>query len=157
MAVGFTEALPPAPGEAISELEARLGVSLPDDYRSFLREQNGGYLDDNFLPPEGDASARYLYSAGPNDHEHIDDLESAFHYLYLPDVDAEYRLRTGMLPVGEDEGGNRVCLKVAGEDYGSVWFWTHDATLDEDPFERLADSFSEFLEALRPIEELDLG
>jgi hypothetical protein len=73
------------------------------------------------------------------------------------DIDLDYRLRTGFLPIGEDEGGNRVCLKVAGEDYGAVWFWTHDAALDEDPFERLSDSFSDFFEALRPIEELDLG
>jgi len=37
-----------------------------------------------------------------------------------------------------------------------VWFWTHDAAVDEDPFERLTDSFSEFFASLRPIEELDL-
>jgi hypothetical protein len=154
--VGFTEAMPPASGE-LAELEARLGVTLPDDYRNFLQEQNGGYLDENFLPPEANASVRYLYSAGPNDHEHIDDLESAFHSFYLPDVDLEYRLRTGMLPIGEDEGGNRICLRVSGEDRGSVWFWAHDAALGEDPFERLADGFGEFFEALRPIEELDLG
>jgi hypothetical protein len=34
-----------------------------------------------------------------------------------------------------------VCLKVLGEDRGSVWFWTHDAFANTDPFKRLADSF----------------
>jgi hypothetical protein len=156
MAVGFTQELPPASEDALAEFEARLGVSLPNGYRAFLRERNGGYLEDNFLPPDADASARYLYSAGPNQHEHIGDLESALHSLYLPDVDVDYRLRTGMLPIGEDDGGNQVCLKVAGEDRGSVWFWTHDAFANIDPFERVADSFEEFFERLRPIDELDL-
>lgn len=67
-----------------------------------------------------------------------------------PEIDPEY------LPIGEDDSGNVVCLKVRGDDRGAVYFWTHDAFEGTDPFKRLADSFDEFFEALRPIEELDL-
>lgn len=155
MAVDFTEPLPPASDDAIEEVEHSLGLSLPADYRGFLAEHNGGYMEENFLPP-GDASVRYFYSAGLNDSKYIDDLVSALHRLYLPDVDLSYQLRTGFLPVGEDEGGNLVCLKAVGEDSGSVWLWSHDAALDEDPFERLSESFGEFFSSLRPISALDL-
>jgi cell wall assembly regulator SMI1 len=156
VAVDFAQAQPPASPEQLAELEAALGAQLPEDFKQLLLERNGGWLNTNFLP-SGNASLRCVYSAGPNEDEHLDDLHRAFHRLYLPYVDVEYRLRTGMLPVGEDEGGNLICLRVAGEAAGSVWFWEHDAALDEDPFQRLADSWSEFFEALRPIEEMDLG
>jgi hypothetical protein len=150
--VRFTASRPPAAPEAIAELEASLGVELPEDYKSLLKERNGGWLEPNSFPSELGASLRCLFSAGPNDDEDLDDLLQAFHELYLPYIDVEYRLRTGMLPIGEDEGGNRVCVRVAGEDYGSVWFWQHDALLDEDPFTRLSDGFGDFFEALQPRE-----
>jgi hypothetical protein len=148
MAVGFTAELPPASEEALVELEVRLGVELPDDYRRFLARTGGGELDGNFLPPEADASARYLYSPAPNDDDDIYDLLSAARFY--AEIGRAY------LPIGEDDGGNVVCLKVAGQDRGSVWFWTHDAFANTDPFKRLADSFDDFFDRLRPIDELEL-
>jgi hypothetical protein len=155
VAVGFDQAFPPASPEEIERVESELEVELPDDYREFLQRQNGGDLEENFLPPEADASARYLYSAGPNDDDDIDDLVSAATF-YSPDSPADPEIDPDYLPIGEDDGGNVVCLKVRGDDRGAVYFWTHDALEGTDPFDRLADSFDEFFEALRPIEELDL-
>jgi SMI1-KNR4 cell-wall len=149
MAVGFERAFRRASPEQIESVEAELGVELPGDYRRFLERPGGGYLEANFLPPEADASVRYLYSAGPNDDDDIFDLVSAA--AFYREIGRDY------LPIGEDDGGNLVCLKVAGQDRGSVWFWTHDAFANTDPFTRLADSFEEFFERLRPIAELDLG
>jgi hypothetical protein len=148
MAVGFERALPGASPEQIEWVEAELGVELPDDYRRFLARTGGGYLETNFLPPEADASARYLYSPGPNDDEHIFDLVSAA--AFYTEIGRDY------LPIGEDEGDNVICLKVRGEDRGAAYIWAHDAFANIDPFERLADSFEEFFERLRPIDELDL-
>jgi cell wall assembly regulator SMI1 len=144
MAVGFERAFPGASTEQIESVEAELGLELPEGYRRFLARHDGGHLEGNFLPPEADASARYLYSAGPNDDEDILDLVSA------ATVHPDY------LAVGEDDGGNVICLKVRGEDCGAAYFWTHDAFANTDPFTRLAGSFEEFFERLRPIDELDL-
>ena len=35
---------PPAPVDQVAALEHELGVNLPDDYRRFLIECNGGYV-----------------------------------------------------------------------------------------------------------------
>jgi cell wall assembly regulator SMI1 len=149
MAVGFERAFRGASPEQVESVEAELGVELPGDYRRFVERTGGGYLEANFLPPEADASARYLYSPTPNDDDDdIYDLVSAARFY------AE--IGRDFLPIGEDDGGNLVCLKLAGQDRGSVWFWTHDAFANTDPFKRLADSFEEFFERLRPIAELEL-
>ena len=149
MAVGFERAFQGASPEQIESVEAELDVQLPDDYRRFLARTSGGYLEANFLPPEANASVRYLYSAGPNDDEHIFDLVSAA--AFYTQIDRDY------LPIGEDEGDNLICLKVHGKDRGAAYLWAHDAFANTDPFERLTDSFEEFFERLRPIDELDLG
>jgi hypothetical protein len=155
MAVGFERAFPGASPEQIESVEAELGVELPGDYRRFLARTGGGYLEANFLPPEADASVRYLYSAGPNDDDHIFDLVTAARF-YAPDSPSDPEIDPDYLPIGEDDGDNVICLKVRGGDRGAVYFWTHDAFANVDPFERLADSFEEFFERLRPIDELDL-
>jgi cell wall assembly regulator SMI1 len=156
MAVGFENAFPAASPDEIEKVESELGVELPDDYRSFLQRTNGGDLEDNFLPPEADAGARYLYSAGPNDDDDIFDLVTAATF-YSPQSPSDAEIDPDYLPIGEDDGGNVICLKVRGDDRGATYFWAHDAFANTDPFKRLADSFGDFFEALRPIEELDLG
>ncbi len=147
MPVGFTEALPPADAEAVKRTEAALGVEIPREYVAFLGEQNGGYLDENVLPPGDDASVEYLYSAGPNDDPYVSSLEEQAR-SYSPETDP--RIRTGFLPIGEDGGGNIICLRAAGEDYSAVYFWTHDAAENDDAYERIADSWTDFWDALRP-------
>jgi SMI1 / KNR4 family (SUKH-1) len=154
--VGFDNAFPGAAPEQIERVEATLGVDLPHDYRRFLERHDGGDLEENFLPPEGDASARYLYSASPNGDDDIFDLVSAATF-YSPRSPADPEIDPDYLPIGEDDGGNVVCLKVRGDDRGAVYLWTHDAFEGTNPFKRLADSFDEFFAALRPIDELDRG
>jgi hypothetical protein len=154
MAVGVIEVLPPAEPTAIEEVESRLGVKLPEGYVSFLRKQNGSYLEENFLP-DTEASVRYLYSAGSNDHEHIDDLVSIARQ-YSPEGEADDVIARDFLPIGEDEGGNLICLKIGGDDRGGVYFWDHEVLPEDEAYSRLADTFAEFLERLRPRSELDI-
>jgi len=154
LAVGFERALPPAPPGTIEMVEARLETKLPNAYKEFLRRQNGGYLEPNFFSEA--VGVDYLFSAGPNDDEYIDDLESIAE-LFSSEGEADDVLRPGFLVIGEDGTGNRLCLKVSGEDYGAVYFWDHEVADSPEAYTRLTQSFSEFFEALRPEEELDLN
>lgn len=154
MAVGFSRSQGPAHPGAIEQVESRLGIELPQDYRRFLQTTNGGVPKSNFLPPEANASARYLYSAGPNDDEYLEDLESIAH-LYSADGEVDDETLPGFLPIGEDDGSNLVCLKVTGEDYGAVYFWSHEMSEPEQAYTRIADSFEEFFDRLRPDSEMD--
>ncbi len=147
MPVGFTRALPPADAEAVKRTEAALGVEIPREYVAFLGEQNGGYLDENVLAPGDDVSVEYLYSAGPNDDPYVSSLEEQAR-LYSPETDP--RIRTGFLPIGENGLGDIICLRVAGEDCGAVYLWAHDAAENDDAYERVADSWTDFWDALRP-------
>jgi len=45
----------PLPSEAqVAELEQRIGVRLPDEYRSFILEFNGGYFKCPEITPVGE-------------------------------------------------------------------------------------------------------
>ena len=156
MAVAFDEPAPPASAEAIEHVERRLDVVLPEDYKRFLRRQNGGYLEPNAHEQGGGVSVRYLYGAGPTGDEHLDDLESVAR-LYSPEGEADDELAPGFLPIGEDDGGNLICLKVAGEDYGAVYFWEHEVLPEGDAYARIADSFEAFFDGLRPAGEFGPG
>jgi cell wall assembly regulator SMI1 len=147
MTIAFDEPVPPASPDAIRQAESRLGVTLPDDYKAFLREQNGGEPEMNFLEGGDDiggAHVRYFLSAGPNEVEDVDDLESTASAYWGP----EHQLDPGVLPIGEDAFGNLICLKVSGEDYGAVYIWDHEKGGAE-AYTRATGSFNEFFERLR--------
>jgi len=156
MAVGWDRPAPPAEEAAIARVERELGIELPADYREFLGKQNGGEPESNFFPAgDGFGHVRYLYSAGPTEVEDIDDLEEAARAYWPPSRPGD-PIDPSFLPIGEEDVGNVICLKVRGEDYGAVYFWDHELAVSVGPYTRLADSFSEYFEGLRPEEELEV-
>ena len=150
MTIAFDEPAPPASPDAIRQAESRLGVTLPDDYKSFLQQQNGGEPEGNFLEGGDDiggAHVRYFLSAGPNGIEGLEDLESV-RWEYSPDGNADYVLDPSVLPIAQDAFGNLICLKVSGEDYGAVYIWDHEK-VGAEAYTRVTGSFNEFFERLR--------
>ena len=159
MTIAFDEPAPPASPDAIRQAESRLGVTLPDDYKAFLRQQNGGKPELNFLEGGDDiggAHVRYFLSAGPNEIEGVRDFEFVA-WRFSPEGDADHVLDPRVLPIGEDAFGNLICLVVSGEDYGAVYIWDHEEADDDEAYTLVTDSFREFFERLRPEEELDLS
>ena len=152
MAVGWDRPGPPADEAAIARVERELGFDLPADYREFLERQNGGKPELNFYDRQ--VTVRYFYSAGPTDDEYVDDLETAARNYWPPSRPGD-PIDPSFLPIGENVFGNVICLKVRGEDYGAVYFWDHELAVSVGPYTRVTDSFSEFFESLRPIEELE--
>lgn len=147
MQVAFEEAAPPAEPEAIHDIEERLGVTLPEDYRGFLEAQNGGYLEPNTV--DG-ATVRQLFSAGPTPVEMLRDIETVLEwYAPEPGLDEEGPPE-GFLPIGADDFGNLVCLNVDAGDRGAVYHWRHEVANESESLQRLADSFTGFLQGLRP-------
>jgi cell wall assembly regulator SMI1 len=146
--VPFEEAAPPASDAAIEELESRIGAELPSEYKDFLRRQNGGYLQPNsYADDDVGASVRQLYSAGSTPVGELDDVAEVAE-MYSPEGDADDELRPGFLPVGEDDGGNLICLVLGGDGGGAVYFWEHEIQPQDVAYTRLANTFSEFLDRL---------
>ena len=137
----------------IISFEARLGHSLPDDYRQFLLDINGGRPADSHCDFEHGV-INSLFS--------LDDAESESRDLatranrarpHLPGPD--------LLFVGHDDGGSRILLALAGRHRGEVWLMLHDerphdanprvAWSDRRDMRRLADSFKQFMDTLKPL------
>ncbi len=111
--------------EQIAGFEAQLKVRLPTQYRQFLLETNGGVPNHPtivWLHPSGQESGTTLatfFSLGGKE-----DLRLAWQNcrLVIPD---------DWLAIAEDIAGNLLCLQVAGQNHGSVFFWDHELSSDE--------------------------
>ena len=114
----------PTPGD-FERIETAIGASLPEDYRYFVGLYGGGmFLHEDFSIeasinepcPWGDSvSPEGLYSPCKG----RDSIEEAL-------LTYRGRIPAGVIPIAPDAGGNEVCLDVAGEFPGSVWFWDHE-------------------------------
>lgn len=134
----------------VSKLEDALGTHLPGDYRDFLSKYNGGYPEPNVSQtgPPGVVGVHVFY--GILDGERVgEDL------LYQRNLLVD-RVPANILPIGADDFGNKICLSLRPESYGSIFFWDHELEADEgEPatFEnmiRVGGSFYDFLQGLKP-------
>ena len=137
--------------EKLFEFEQKHQLKLPDDYRSFLLEYNGGRPNPeiiDFIQYGRNQSDIVNYLCGIHSGEYWASLE--WHMETLDD-----RISEGFVPFGYDPGGNVYLLGVIDEFLGKVYFWDHEnepMAYDKKPgFENIsiiADSFSEFLNKL---------
>lgn len=152
---------PPAPAKELAAFERTVGHPLPEDYRSFLRNCNGGYL-----------GGRYWYRGrNPEGREvevgvhHIGGFRSES-YFSLPDIRRAYagRIPDALVWIHDDPFGNAICLGIAGEYHGRVYFWDHENEPDDDwdgsvesagNLTLIADSFTEYVAGLEELDAAD--
>lgn len=120
---------PPAPEQELGAFEQAIGQRLPEDYRAFLVNCNGGYV-----------GGRYWYvGRNPAGQE----VEAGVHHLggfrseYPFSLTQRRRVYTGRIPdaliwIHDDPFGNAICLGVADGYRGRVYFWDHESEPDED-------------------------
>lgn len=146
MHITFLKSNPTTDEESVKAFEEMIGFRLPADYRSFLLTTNGGQKPnpEGFKTETGERSMlSYLYPVGDGRGY---DLQA--HFLHM-----RSELPNGVIRIGEDIGGNPICLVVTGEDKGAVLFMDHEVEtgLHENGWDNLyfcARSFTEFLESL---------
>jgi cell wall assembly regulator SMI1 len=158
--IAMTEMGPRVTPDDVRRYERELGQELPEDYRQFLVDVNGGQpaLECSVFQLRKDRSIlNNLLSL--NDPDEGNDLAtvqrlSAYSGNELP-KDA--------LTIGYDAGGSRILLILAGPHRGQVWFLDignlrpTGSNLRVEWFDRrdawkLADSFAEFMASLKPLE-----
>ena len=129
--------------EALERFEKSLGCSLPEDYRSFLIEHNGGTPSKYLVcwPGSSEPSEVWNDSLGLHDGPTYSRLDFVFEGIkeYLPN---------GVIPFASDPGGNYFCIGVAGEYAGKVYFWDHERSDDDENISLLSESFAEFAAGL---------
>lgn len=132
--------------EAIRSLESELGHSLPESYRQFLMELNGGRPAPSAFwfqtaSGESDSMVDWFYTLAPDDDYNLRDNLNIF----------RDRIPAGLIPIACDPFGNQILLGVTNR-HGAVFFWDHELESGGDPtwdnVLSVASSFSEFLEML---------
>ncbi len=104
-------------------LEEQFGF-LPDDYKVFLRNINGGSLIKDSLIVNSifyDVSQLYGFT---NNENKWSDLG-----YYLNQYDLMSRFPKGTMPIGDNHGGNYYLLNLNnGDNYGAIYYWNHEDT-----------------------------
>lgn len=127
--------------ERLGEFEAKYSLKLPDDYRTFLLDHNGGKPKPNINKnPETDI--QWIYG-----------IHHAEYWASLEEHIATYenRIPSKTVPIANDSLGNLFLLSLREETYGEIWFWDHENESDTsgkeyyDNIEVSASSFKDFL------------
>ena len=133
----------------ISDFETRIGVPLPEPYRRFLMDFNGGTPVPNTVDieglPETPTDVQIFFGIGRS-------VQSSCLEWNLTML-AE-RLKEDLLPIACDSGGSVFCLCLRGRDPGKVLYCDlQSAFADLDAHLKLysvAPVFEAFLDKLRP-------
>ncbi len=139
--------LPPAPASELAAFEASIGARLPDDYRTFLINCNGGYVGGRYW---FEGPTRDGRSGGPGVH-HVGGLRADENFSLVWALDCyRGRIPASFIPIIDDPFGNEICLGIAGAHRGRVYFWDHETAGSPD---LLADSFTAFVAGLRELKD----
>ncbi|WEZ03244.1 SMI1/KNR4 family protein [Bacillus subtilis] len=146
--------------EQLKEIEMNIGKQLPSDYKDFLKEYGGCYLESKKTSDEIEYDVCYkLIEKDPwmgkgddtqllegfyglaNDH---DSLQKAI------DTYSD-RFPRNIIPIASSAGGNEICMDI---DNGKILFWDHELSHPDKDFFLIANSFEEFVFSLvdEPIE-----
>lgn len=148
--VRITDACTPVTESDIQAFETHLNARLPEEYRQFLMQHNGGKPEPRCFPVDIDGF--------PNE-------DCITYFLCLSDTEQDslsktlkiYRNRipANLLPIALPVAVDLVCLSISGDDYGTVYFWDHNWEVTEyEPdytnVHFVAHSFNELLNNLYP-------
>ena len=123
--VSINGVLGPLSPQKISEFEKSFGINLPNDYKIFLEEYNGGKPTPNsfYFDDGNDASCidKYLSITEDDENKGICEYVSAY----------EGRIPEGFLIIAHDPGGNLILLGVTNGKKGG-YFWDHEIEAEDD-------------------------
>lgn len=109
--------------EQIKQFESDHDVILPEKYKHFLLQWNGGYSEPSVFKisdEQGASVLNVLNGIG----DMYDNLEKVLD-IY------EGRLPAGFIPIGDDPGGNVICVGTKEPYYEKIYFWDHEQESDE--------------------------
>ena len=137
----------------IQEFEEEYNVKVPEDFASFLLVTNGGYTKQFLCTPdfeevdnEGNA---FMQSANPDQFYSLEEIKEE----YLMNEDDPV-FESKYIPIALTGSGSYILLD-ARDNVGEIYFANHELYDDNDMYiiTKLADSFSDFADELKPFEE----
>jgi hypothetical protein len=137
----------------INQFEERLGTSIPLSYRDFLLNHNGGKPDLSEFSILSCAKGSANEGSVVKCFLGINMAEETFNLDYVLDTFRD-RLPSDIFPIARDPGGNLICIATEGANLGKIYFWDHEAEVEEgdtpnyDNISLIADNFQEFMAKL---------
>lgn len=140
----------------IKKLQLLTKIEFPGDYIEFLVQHNGGIPEPNFFEiPNQDGDGSYVdlfFGIGVPSYANLEYILETY----------KGRLPKEFIPIGEDPGGNLICIGTQAPYIGSIYFWDHHDELDEKGLSKmdmsnmywLADNLFEFTDNLQEPEDL---
>lgn len=131
----------------VIHFEKSIGSPLPETYRRFLLENNGGRTTPDTVYVEG-------LPGSPTDIKVLFSIGSAVETndLLWNRETFTGRIPGRFLPIASDSGGSRFCVSLSGSDRGSVVFCLLTFTEDDGTIYFIANNFDEFIDKIVPFE-----
>jgi len=143
------EEFPSISQKDILKLEATIKSKIPDDYKEFLLQHNGGRPQKYYFSFKLNSKVTKGYLDWfLGIHKKMN--ENIYQYIKM----YKNRIPSDLIPIGHDPGGNLICLKIKGDNVGSIYFWDHENEVEEgekpnyNNLSLVSKSFSEFLTKL---------
>ncbi|CAF1811047.1 SMI1/KNR4 family protein [Bacillus subtilis] len=144
----------------LKEIEMNIGNKLPSDYKDFLKEYGGCYLESKKTTDEIEYDVCYKPLEkdpwmGKDDDTQL--LEGFYgllndHNSLQIEIDTySDRFPKNIIPIASSAGGNEICMDLDNE---KILFWDHELSHPNKDFFLIANSFEEFIFSLvdKPIE-----
>lgn len=145
-------------GDMIAQFENDLNLSLPSDYKSFMLKVNGGTPEDDWMFSFVDVANGELNNSDLRElfvfYNEVNDNYDDIIRIYKSMV-SEKLISHLYFPIGDDSGGNPICINLSDDEYGAVFYCDHELEDAETGFllsSKIANSFADFLELLCPLE-----
>lgn len=146
----------PLSAEGLEHFEERFGKRLPNEYRQYLLNYNGGKFEKIIFPNEPNFSVHHMY--GLHDGPEYNRLEENFEIWRAFDLGGFRDQLQEVLGFADTTTGDALLLDLND---GSIWFFDpHDVTDDPNQnlrqcMHRLSSGFAEFVTLLVSNEEFD--
>ena len=138
----FRDSTVPLGGSEVSEFEGMIGERFPEEYRKFLLDIGGAFLQAWVCPIEirqeyGDREILEILYGGKAD---------ATYDLWTVHSRYKDRLPDSVIIIGENLCGDQFCMAIKGPERGKIYFWDHETA----KVYLTANSFEDFLNRLGP-------
>lgn len=143
--------------EEICAFEGEIGILLPDDFKSFLVQNNGGYPSEELYTPS-------FNEFNPNTGQNFEQGTDVEQFLSLNEIKFEYGdivdegyIPSTYIPFARTSFGNLLLIRLDSTEYnGNICFANHDLFDEKNnrfTISKISDSFSLFLNSLYVPEE----
>ncbi|WP_160154007.1 SMI1/KNR4 family protein [Microbulbifer sp. ALW1] len=131
---------------SISQVESELNVKFSDSYRSVLESYENSIVFDH------GAIYKPVEKSPVDNTDGFQSLEMLYGLQGDSNLVSRNKMYKGQIPkecvvIGESVGGNQVCLSRAS---GKVYFWFHEAEIEDHSLFEVAESVNNFIEGLLP-------